>query len=422
MYEINLVPDVKAELLKKRKIQSLVILGCVGVVVLCIGIVLTLVGTVGAQVITSAAKDSEISCRSTGEGNCNVNKFGTPVMQFENLNQLLTIQDQMKNLESLNAGKIRFSRVFGILDVLLLTESDPNPDDNNPPISISELSTDFNEGVTLSFDATAHDKVNNIGFSVVEAFKKNAAKIYYDYGSYMRKDTETGEFVEIPAFCIVNEESDGEIVYGTYVKGIPGCELAMTKPIEQDNDDDEEESDDLEDSRTDAEKDKEESEEETDDIYSYLESIGNQVDMDICEAGKDYGVECVKIRRTYIDENDKNLYKDGTNQLAKDEDTTVSGYYFESKCIKYDENGLIDESASLESCPLLSGEMEVGQPSQRRDDDGNMVVSFDAIVPISKTIFQDRVSHVMVLGPSRQNVTDSYVQIRNMFSSGGKER
>ena len=71
MYEINLVPDVKAELLKKRKIQSLVILGCIGVVVLCVGVVLTLAGTVGAQASTSAAKDSEIACRSTGEGNCN---------------------------------------------------------------------------------------------------------------------------------------------------------------------------------------------------------------------------------------------------------------------------------------------------------------------------------------------------------------
>ena len=420
MYEINLVPDVKAELLKKRKIQSLVILGCVGVVVLCIGIVLTLAGTVGAQVITSAAKDSEIACRSTGEGNCNVNKFGTPVMQFENLNQLLTIQDQMKNLESLNAGKIRYSRVFGILDVLLLTESNPNPDDNNPPISISELKTDFNEGVSLSFEATATDKVNNIGFSVVEAFKKNATKIYYDYGSYMRKDTESGEFVEIPPFCIVKEESDGEIVYGTYVKGIPGCELAMTKPVEKtsDDDEDEEEGEDLEESRTE----KEEPEEEVADIYSYLKSIGNQVDPSICEDGKDYGVECVKIRRTYIDENDKNFYKEGTDQLAGEGETTVSGYYFESKCIKYDENGMIDEDASLESCPLLSGEMSVGQPSQARDDDGNMVVSFDAVVPISRTIFEDRASHVMVLGPSRQNVTDSYVQIRSMFSSGGKER
>jgi hypothetical protein len=282
------------------------------------------------------------------------------------------------------------------------------------------LNTEFgDDGVTINFAATAHDKVNNIGFSVVEAFKKNAVKIYYDYGSYMRKDAETGEFVKIPPFCMVSEESDGDIIYGTYVKGIPGCELAMIKPIETSDEDDEEEEDDLEESRTEN---NEESEETVDDIYSYLESIGNQVDPSICEDGKDYGVECVKIRRTYIDENDKNVYKEGTDQLAKEEDTSVSGYYFESECIKYDENGLIDENASLTSCPLLAGEMEVGQPGQSRDDNGNMVVSFDATVPISRTIFEDRVNHVMILGPTRQNVTDSYVQIRNMFSSGGKER
>ena len=416
MYEINLVPDVKAELLKKRKIQSLVMLGCAGVVALSIAIVVILGGALGTQAIANAALDTEMKCRSTGEGNCNTSKYGTAVMQFENLNQLLTIQDQMKNLESLNAGKIRFSRVFGILDVLLLTDSDPNPDDNNPPITISELSTSFTDGVSLSFDATAHDKVNNIGFSVVEAFKKNATRIYYDYGSYMRKDKDSGEFVEIPPFCILKEETEGEITYGTYVKGIPGCELPMVKAIEKkDEGEEEEDEDDLDNQIV-------EEEEEEQDIYSLVSSYGGPIAPTICEDGADYGVECIKIRRTYIDENDMNYYKEGTDQLKKDGEDAISGYYFKSSCLSYDENGQIDEAASLQACPLLNGDMVVSQPGQSRDENGNMVVSFSANVPINRNIFMDRVNHVMIFGPTRQNVTDSYVQIRNMFTSGGKEQ
>ncbi len=407
MYEINLVPDIKAELLKKRKIQYLVIFICICVAGGCAAILAVLGGTLGTVAGISKAKESKITCQINGGPSCNVSRDGQPIMQTENLNELLTIQDQMKNLESLNSGKIRFSRVFGILDILLLTESDPDPDENNPSIAISELHTDFSKGVTLSFDAKAYDKVNNIGFSVVEAFKKNAKKIYYDYGSYMRKDKETGEFVEIPSYCILKEERDEEtgITYGTYVKGIPGCELDMVKKVSASEGD------------NDLEGGEESEKKEEYDIYDYIEEIDGQVGESICER-EDLGVECVKIRRTYIDESDKNLYKEGTDNLAKEDEMTVNGYYFESACLSYGSDGKIDEKASLEKCPLLSEEMKVSQPTQSRDDDGNMIVRFNANVPISRKIFEDRANHVTIIGPTRQNVTDSYVQIREMFVNG----
>ncbi len=57
MYEINLVPDVKAELLNKQKLRNLVILVCVAAGVACVVVILVLVGIVGTQAIMLANQD-----------------------------------------------------------------------------------------------------------------------------------------------------------------------------------------------------------------------------------------------------------------------------------------------------------------------------------------------------------------------------
>ena len=61
-------------------------------------------------------------------------------------------------------------------------------------VKISQLRTDINNNI-LYFDAVASAS-NNIGYRALEAFKKNAKLSYYDYGSYMRLDKETGDYVE----------------------------------------------------------------------------------------------------------------------------------------------------------------------------------------------------------------------------------
>ena len=94
MYEINLVPDVKTELLEKQKLRNLVILVCIVLSAASAGVVALLGGIAATQAITIAAKDNEIKCRSTGDGS-GCNNTGTAVYKFSNVGELLTMQGQM---------------------------------------------------------------------------------------------------------------------------------------------------------------------------------------------------------------------------------------------------------------------------------------------------------------------------------------
>ncbi|MBR1939311.1 hypothetical protein IJ847_01095, partial [Candidatus Saccharibacteria bacterium] len=268
----------------------------------------------------------------------------------------------------------------------------------------------FGQTVDLNFSATAVDRVNNISYTTVERFKKNASEIYYDSGNYMRKDTSgEGGYVKIPSFCIVKEEvRDYGIIYGLYVKGIPGCEMPMVRAEEK---------------GTEAES---ISKEERDrlraqDIYSLNGLINPDTICDHTNGNGEKDVTCVWIRRTYIDNKDLSDYKNGDDTFAKNdvENEAKGMYYFESDCLSYDtstEIGKFDEAATLEKCPLLSG-IEVSEASQSTDENTGLTeASFSVTANVNRNIFLDTTKFTKVFGPSRRNVTDSYSQIRDMYT------
>ncbi len=377
MYEISLVPDVKAELLRKLRMRNLVYLICVIVTAACAGIFVILFGVTGGQGIKLAAQDTEIECRAEGKlrkGNCG-SQYGTAVMKFKNAEELLTIQDQMKNLSTLNQNKIKISRVFGILDVIL-------PVGENH-VWISELNMDIDNNL-MSFDASAMAS-NGIGFRALEAFKKNVERAYYDYGSYMRYDKDAEEYVPIPSFCITETTDKNGIVYGIYHKGAKGCEAPMV-------------------TKNSAESDTEPAEpDEEEEANGTVEAAER---------------EDIKIRRTYLNESDMEHYRNGNDDLTKG--NGIKGYYFESSCLKYND-GKFDEAATLEACPLLSDAPNIGDSSYGRNADGQLALSFSASLPMNRQVFLSSNKHIRVIGPSRQNVTDSYIQIRDMFDEAPEE-
>ena len=381
MYEISLVPDVKAELLRKLRTRNLVIFICIIVAAACGGAILILLSITGSQGIALNMKDREIACRADGVvkgGTCNTKDYGTAVMQFRNAEELLTIQDQMNNLSLLNNNKIKFSRVFGILDVVLPTGENE--------VKISQLSTDINNNM-LYFDAVASAS-NNIGYRALEAFKKNAKLSYFDYGSYMRYDKESSDYVEIPSFCIDEEIDSNGVTYGIYHKGKPGCEAPM---IEE-----EESVEPLEEESTTNKKTKSSSETTT---------TKKTLNED--------NVTDIRIRRTYNDRSDMEKYRNGNDTYGN---STTKGYYFESSCLQYSDTGKFDEAATLEQCPLLSDDPNIGDSSYGRNSEDKMVLSFTATLSITRDVFLARSKHVQVIGPTRQNVTDSYIQVRDMFT------
>lgn len=384
MYEISLVPDVKAELLRKLRIRNLVIFICIIVAAACAGVILLLLSITGGQGIALNAKDKEIACRSDGVvkgGTCNTKDYGTAVMNFRNAEELLTIQNQMNSLSVLNDNKLKFSRVFGILDVILPTGENE--------VKISQLSTDINNNV-LYFDAVASAS-NNIGYRALEAFKKNAKLAYFDYGNYMRYDKESGDYVEIPSFCIDEETDANGVVFGIYHKGKAGCEAPMVEEKETD-------------------------EEESSDEKSTKKKTSDKTETEKVKAENE--VTDIIIRRTYNDRSDMEKYRNGKDSYG---DSTTKGYYFESECLQYSDSGKFDEKATLEQCPLLSEDPNIGDSSYGRNSEDKMVLSFSSTLTITRDVFLARNKHVHVIGPTRQNVTDSYIQVRDMFTEAAEK-
>ena len=141
MYEISLVPDVKGELIRKQKLRNFILLLCVVVAGGCAAVLLVMVSITGGQGIALNGLDEEIDCRYTGEHNGksdSCSKYsGTPIRQFSNLQDILTIQDQMNKVNILNDNKVKMSRLFGVLDVIL-----PNAEDR---VKVTELSMNVAE-------------------------------------------------------------------------------------------------------------------------------------------------------------------------------------------------------------------------------------------------------------------------------------
>lgn len=391
MFEISLVPDVKSELIKKLKLRNLIFLICVIVAAACIGVLLILFGVTAGQGVALNAQDVEMACRSDGvlkgKGKCE-SKYGTAIMKFNNAEELLTIQDQMKNISLLNTNKIKFSRTFGILDAIMSNKNDTST--NEDKVFVNSVGADINNS-TLYFDALA-EASNNIGYRALEGFKKNVALTYYDYGNYMRTDSD-GETVPIPSYCITEiTDPNTNIMYGVYHKGKPGCEAPMVEKVEEKKTDESE----SEDNETENETEKEETAKtDVKDIY---------------------------IRRTYNNEADRKEYINGNNRYKRSPDEEqVKGYYFESKCLQYDGDGNFDEAATLDACPLLSEEPVIGDSSYGRDREEKMVLSFSATLTISRPVFLSSNKHMMIVSPTRQNVTDSYVQVKNMFTEAAHD-
>ena len=221
MYEISLVPDVKGELLKKQKLRNLIILICISVAIGCVVILMILFGISSGQSIKISNIKNEISCRYNGQGN-DCKKFGTAILNFDNSEDYLTIQKQMENVGTLNDGKVKLSRIFGVLDVIL-------PNNGHDTVKLAELTVDLLNW-KIFFNATANSD-NGIHFRAVENFQKGIALSYYDYGNYMRKvaDNETDVvadsdgYTKIPSYCVTETTING-YVFGVYHKGMPYCQ------------------------------------------------------------------------------------------------------------------------------------------------------------------------------------------------------
>ena len=146
MIEINLIPDVKQELLQAQRARNTVITFSIFTGVAALGVVILLVLYVfGAQTVRSVIADDAI------------NRGNEQLSQVQDLSETLTIQNQLVQIDSLHQTKKLESRIFEVLEAVL----PPSPNQ----VQIANLSLNNELGSLVVEGQTPN-------FETLEIFKK----------------------------------------------------------------------------------------------------------------------------------------------------------------------------------------------------------------------------------------------------------
>ena len=146
MIEINLIPDVKRELLKAQRTRATVIYASILTCIIAGGVGVALALYVfGVQTVRNAFVDTAIQSGSQ------------KLSQVQDLSKMLTIQNQLKRIGELNDTKTIDSRLFDVLSAVI----PPAPNS----VQVSQLSLDADQSLITIQGQTR-------GYDSMEVFKK----------------------------------------------------------------------------------------------------------------------------------------------------------------------------------------------------------------------------------------------------------
>jgi len=188
MIEINLIPDVKQELLRAQRSRATVISMSILIGIISIAAVVILAGYVfGVQAVRSSLADSDITKKSE------------ELSKVEDLSKTITIQNQLTKISDIHNSIKIDSRIFDVLRAII----PPTPND----VQISTLAIDSdNSNITIEGQAKN-------SYAAVEVFKKTleGSKINF-------KDSEgTDQVIDLASNVVVGDTSYGEDSTGAKV-------------------------------------------------------------------------------------------------------------------------------------------------------------------------------------------------------------
>jgi hypothetical protein len=193
MIEINLIPDVKQELLKAQRARTIVISSSIFASIVAVGVVvLLLVYLFGVQGIRSAVLDGQITDKNE------------KLSSVQDLSKILTIQNQLKSIDELNSKKNMDSRVFDLVSAITPQVSG-NPTVAFTQINIgTEATATEEEATTQKGGGQLHLEGQTSGYDSMEVFKKTIANSLFEY-------TVDGETKTLP---VADNISTTDISYG----------------------------------------------------------------------------------------------------------------------------------------------------------------------------------------------------------------
>lgn len=157
MIEINLVPDVKQQLISAQRVRNTVISIAIIAAIASVACVALLASYVfGVQTVRSLVADNSIKDNSK------------KLLAVKDINKTLTIQNQLSQISTLHDAKHMNSRVFEVLTSANLPDNDPNK------VKYSSVSINTTDG-TVTIDGQTP------GFNGLDAYKKTieATKLKY---------------------------------------------------------------------------------------------------------------------------------------------------------------------------------------------------------------------------------------------------
>ncbi len=380
--EINLVPDVKNEMIKALKLRNLIFFICIVVASASVAVSVIFASIAGGQQAIVNGKKETIA------------ELSDKISSYSDLKDFLTIKDQLGNLSSIAENKKLLSRTFGILTALLPTGLDT--------ITLSELQINLvDDEPTISFDGQANaNSAPFIDYNVLDSFKKSMQYMRYDYGEYVDKNGET-----IPAYCMVESGADGatfydadkQSYYAYWLISGDGCDPSYEEDVDSKK------------SKQSQEEDKKEEIPATYHGYD-VEAYENQI--------------AVRVWRT-PQFNDWYSIEEKAGKPYMSLDGDISNVpHFVSECTTYygteAGKGVINWESYNNDCKLVpdgADGINITGSSNGRDASSELVLRFSATITLAEEAFDFNNKHLMAIGPTgRHNVTDSYVQIQNMFA------
>ncbi len=199
MIEINLVPDVKQELINAQRVRTSVITLSIFVGIAAIGaVVLLAIYVFGVQTARGLLSDDAIK------------KESTKLAQVEDISNMLTIQNQLSKLPAMHDSKNIDSRIFDVLTTI-------NPAAPNN-VSITNLTLDSSTKV-ITIEGQAAN-----GYLALEVFKKTINATNFEFSKDGTKQT-------VP---LASQMSDSDRSYGDDASGarVLRFTLSFTYPDE----------------------------------------------------------------------------------------------------------------------------------------------------------------------------------------------
>ena len=185
MIEINLIPDVKRELLRIRMMRNAVISMSILVGIVSIAIVVFCAVVLGGQLAFELKQDSDIK-----------SKYGE-LSQISDLDKTVTLQQQLGQIDRLHNDKKINSRLLSLISAI----NPPAP--NNVQISMARLNP---EEKTITLEGSA---VN--GFAALEVLKKTLTS------TKVKKGNTEGDGVPLASDMKAGETTFGENAEGKMV-------------------------------------------------------------------------------------------------------------------------------------------------------------------------------------------------------------